>query len=473
MDADEVKENAAIRVQLTKLIEDWNANRLDLFALSEPNEELEFHGVMRFYFQESGQRMATKCIRVSSTATTRAVIEALIEKFHADLRLLSTPNYSLWEVHENGDKRKLLPDEKPLLVQLNWHKDDREGRFLLQGERDLAGAVDHLLQLPIDGDNNVAMKRKLSKREKRELKKLEKQKQLAQAREAEDVTDLLYLEVPNTNFTRTISNPEVVMKKRRERKLEQKLKELGEGGSLKIYGEELSETKPYVTLLLAVRDRADKVIRETLEKYGLGRHSANKFCLVEVRTLPDGQIEERVLDKDDCPLLILAREGSNGDPTFHVRLQGTRTLPTAAKGHAPSEHELQAVETLPYLLEINPDGSEPAGASRVFVIRPNVTEIGCDRNFNNPDAQALCLYGPFVLPRHCVIALMDGVATLTPCEVGAEISVDGRPISETAILRDGCLVCIGRTHLFRFHEKGGEKMSSVQPDLLMKPTSVG
>ena len=23
-------------------------------------------------------------------------------------------------------------DEKPLLVQLNWHKDDREGRFLLR-----------------------------------------------------------------------------------------------------------------------------------------------------------------------------------------------------------------------------------------------------------------------------------------------------------------------------------------------------
>uniref|UniRef100_A0A5S6QFF6 Afadin n=1 Tax=Trichuris muris TaxID=70415 RepID=A0A5S6QFF6_TRIMR len=470
MEADEVEENAAIRVQLTKLIEDWNANRLDLFALSEPNEELEFHGVMRFYFQESGQRMATKCIRVSSTATTRAVIEALIEKFHADLRLLSTPNYSLWEVHENGEKRKLLPDEKPLLVQLNWHKDDREGRFLLQSERDVAGSVDHLLHLPSCDD--VSMKRKLSKREKRELKRLEKQKQLAQAREAEDVTDLLYVEVPNTNFTRTISNPEVVMKKRRERKLEQKLKELGEGGSLKIYGEELSETKPYVTLLLAIKDRADKVIRETLEKYGLGRHSASKFCLVEVRTLPDGLVEERVLDKDDCPLLILAREGSDGEPTFHVRFQGTRILPPATKSRVSSEHEPVAVETLPYLVELNPDGSEPtAAAGRVFVIHPNVIEIGCGSNFNNADAQALCLCGPLIRPRHCVIALMDGVATVTPCEVGAEISVDGQPISETAILRDGCRLCIGRTHLFKFYEKGGEKLSSMQADFLSKPIS--
>jgi Ras association (RalGDS/AF-6) domain. len=31
-----------------------------------------------------------------------------------------------------SDERKLGTDEKPLLVQLNWHKDDREGRFLLR-----------------------------------------------------------------------------------------------------------------------------------------------------------------------------------------------------------------------------------------------------------------------------------------------------------------------------------------------------
>ena len=30
------------------------------------------------------------------------------------------------------DERRLGMDEKPLLVQLNWHMDDREGRFLLR-----------------------------------------------------------------------------------------------------------------------------------------------------------------------------------------------------------------------------------------------------------------------------------------------------------------------------------------------------
>lgn len=31
-----------------------------------------------------------------------------------------------------AEERRLEPEEKPLLVQLNWHKDDREGRFLLR-----------------------------------------------------------------------------------------------------------------------------------------------------------------------------------------------------------------------------------------------------------------------------------------------------------------------------------------------------
>lgn len=67
-------------------------------------QELEFHGVMRFYFQDSGQKIATKCIRVASDATSQAVIETLIEKFRADMRMLSLPEYALYEIHENGGK---------------------------------------------------------------------------------------------------------------------------------------------------------------------------------------------------------------------------------------------------------------------------------------------------------------------------------------------------------------------------------
>lgn len=85
------------------------------------------------------------------------------------------------------------------------------------------------------------------------------------------------------------------MKKRREKKLENKLKEIGNGrnynkltkkiflgGSLKIYGVELFPNRPYVTLLVSLKDCASKVIRETLDKYGLEKMNEKDFVLVEV-----------------------------------------------------------------------------------------------------------------------------------------------------------------------------------------------
>lgn len=63
------------------------------------------------------------------------VSETLIEKFRPDMRMLSVSSYALYELHSQ-EERKLANDEKPLLVQLNWHLDDREGRFLLRNVDD-------------------------------------------------------------------------------------------------------------------------------------------------------------------------------------------------------------------------------------------------------------------------------------------------------------------------------------------------
>ena len=58
--------------KILSLIDKWNESRLDLFAISAPSPEGgEFHGVIRFYHKDQGEKVATKCIRVSSTATTQ------------------------------------------------------------------------------------------------------------------------------------------------------------------------------------------------------------------------------------------------------------------------------------------------------------------------------------------------------------------------------------------------------------------
>lgn len=65
-------------------------------------------------------------------------------------------------------------------------------------------------------------KRKLSKREKKEQKKKEKEKKIAEAGSA---AEQLYTDMPETRFTRSISNPEAVMKRRRQQKVEKKLQQ--------------------------------------------------------------------------------------------------------------------------------------------------------------------------------------------------------------------------------------------------------
>lgn len=64
-------------------------------------QNLEFHGVVRFYFQD-GANVMTKCIRVPSCATTKEVVDVLIEKFRLEMRMLTRNSYALHEVHVNG-----------------------------------------------------------------------------------------------------------------------------------------------------------------------------------------------------------------------------------------------------------------------------------------------------------------------------------------------------------------------------------
>lgn len=69
---------------------------------------------------------------------------------------------------------------------------------------------------------NKTFTRKLSKREKKEKKKQDKQKQKDHGG---GLADKLYTDMPESKFTRSISNPEAVMKRRRQMKVEKKLQQ--------------------------------------------------------------------------------------------------------------------------------------------------------------------------------------------------------------------------------------------------------
>ncbi|KAL6430956.1 hypothetical protein ACFW04_007026 [Cataglyphis niger] len=469
--ATELANKKAEREALRGVIQQWNANRLDLFELSEPNEDLEFHGVMRFYFQDSGQKVATKCIRVASDATSQAVIETLIEKFRPDMRMLSVPEYALYEIHENGEERKLGLEEKPLLVQLNWHIDDREGRFLLKRIDDKTNAQG----VGFTSAEGSSFRRKLSKREKKQIKKQEKLSRLKSLEQDENtvpgdqngVAEKLYTELPETSFTRSISNPEAVMRRRRQQKLERKLQQFRSkdggpdtGGTLKIYGEALCKDVPYKTLLLSVRDSAAQVVREMLAKYGLEKVDPQLYCLVQVNSENVGgnAHQEYILDDDECPLAILMNHPSTrGSIMFHVRRRPADYMPRKRKKKPAGkwnelDHRYED-ERLPFLLELNPDGSDiPNGAGVRHRLQPNVTEVGSERPIGPQavQAQTLTLPGPTVMPRHCVIAFTENIVTLTPCSRDAHTYVNNQRIHQTTILQNGAIIKFGRMHTFRF-----------------------
>ncbi|XP_051158699.1 afadin isoform X2 [Leptopilina boulardi] len=471
--SEEMAAEAAIRraerETLRGVIQQWNANRLDLFELSEPNEDLEFHGVMRFYFQDSGQKVATKCIRVASDATSQAVIETLIEKFRPDMRMLSVPEYALYEIHENGEERKLGLEEKPLLVQLNWHVDDREGRFLLRRIDDKTNAQG------VGFAEGTSFRRKLSKREKKQIKKQEKLSRMKSACEQDEnnapidqngVAEKLYTELPETSFTRSISNPEAVMRRRRQQKLERKLQQFRSkdggpdtGGTLKIYGEALCKDVPYKTLLLSVRDSAVQVVREMLSKYNV-QDDPQQYCLVQANgeNTNSNSHQEYILDDDECPLAILMNHPSTrGSIMFHVRRRPADYVPRKRKKKPTGkwgefDHRYED-ERLPFFIELNPDGTDIANGGGIrHRLKPNnVTEVGSEIPIDPKiQAQTIILAGPTVMPRHCIIAYTDNTVTLTPCSREAHTYVNNAMINYTTILQNGAIVKFGRSHTFRF-----------------------
>ncbi|KAG9347511.1 hypothetical protein JZ751_005079, partial [Albula glossodonta] len=435
--------------------------------------DLEFHGVMRFYFQDRmAGNFATKCIRVSSTATTQDVIETLAEKFRPDMRMLSSPKYSLYEVHVSGEERKLDLDEKPLVVQLNWNKDDREGRFVLKNENDIVPKKAQSNGPEKQEKEGVIQnfKRTLSKKEKKKEKKREKEafaripdgdEQALNSEDGENsrLAAEVYKDMPETSFTRTISNPEVVMKRRRQQKLEKRMQEFrssdgrpDSGGTLRIYADSLKPNIPYKTILLSTTDMADFAVGEALEKYGLEKENPRDYCIARVVLPPGSQHsddkagKETILDDTECPLQIF-RDWPRA-LVFQLKKRPPDYIPK--KGRKPEDKVSRGKsldgplppEKLPYLVELSPG----RGNHYAYYAYRHNEEVGSETT----DEGSIQLFGPGILPHHCDLMHSDGLVTVTPSSYDAETFVDGQRISDTTVLRSGMTLQFGASHVFKF-----------------------
>ncbi|XP_044232252.1 afadin isoform X9 [Thunnus albacares] len=490
------------RRKLADIINHWNANRLDLFEISRPTEDLEFHGVMRFYFQDRvAGNFATKCIRVSSTATTQDVIETLAEKFRPDMRMLSSPKYSLYEVHVSGEERQLDLDEKPLVVQLNWNKDDREGRFVLKNENDILPKKSQSNGPEKEKDGVIQnFKRTLSKKEKKKEKKREKEfsrisdgdEQMPSREDGENsrLAAEVYKDMPETSFTRTISNPEVVMKRRRQQKLEKRMQEFmssdgrpDSGGTLRIYADSLKPNIPYKTILLSTRDTADFAVVEALEKYGLEKENPREYCIARQ---DDKSGKEVILDDAECPLQIF-RDWPADRGALVFQLKKRPPDYQGRKGRKVDDKSLRKdgstsslpPEKLPYLVELSPgrgnhyayyayrhheDGSDSRDKPKLYRLQHSITEVGSDCTEDG----AIQLLGPGILPHHCNLMHSEGMVTVTPHGPDADTFVDGQRVTETTVLRSGSTLQFGSAHVFKFVDPMFDQGGKREPAAMMR-----
>ncbi|XP_057307397.1 afadin-like isoform X2 [Hydractinia symbiolongicarpus] len=510
--------------------EEWHASRIDLFRLtltSGPNEVPKFHGVIRFYFQDQGQKASTKCLRFNNEQTVSDIMPQLIEKFCPDMKMLSTPNYELFEIHSTGDVRKLSANEKPLLVQLLWHKDDREGRFLLKSanlkvqarnffvpEEDSRKKEESVIQRSV-----YRLSRKYRKKRKEEMNR----KRNATTEKDAAMAQELFRDLPESTLTRTKSNPEAVMRRRRHQKLEKRIKEFQNkggpqtGGILKIFAESLKPEIPYKTILASVKDNTKVVTQAALEKFLLPKEDPEEYCIVMAiipAGVPNPVPKERIIRPSDCPLAIQnSWPKENGVITFHLRKNGLFSKKNSNKSNEknkstsnpPNKRNKKGVQKanssdseknnernndggsneppegfscgnivdrdiLPYFLELTPEGKEINYKPKIYYIRPNETIIGSSRN-PSPDVQYLQLFSPKILASHCSIVNALGTVSIVPHGPEADVRVSDQRIYDNTLLHSGDVVQFGGLHTFRFHNPNDDppERNSIGSDENLSP----
>ena len=486
------------RDRLSEIISKWNQERFSLFEISLPNETLEFSGVVRFFYRDSKGPFNSKCIKVSSKDTCQNVIEVLVEKFRPDMKMLSNPqDFSLSEIFPNGERRLLSREEKPLLSQLNWNRDEREGYFLLSQvvtvQKEVYKGKDELIQAYKE-DKTKKKKSKLSFRFSKSFSKsyrvtggenrskpstpipstsrtLSTHTSAMQPNNSsvpDDTNDEVYSHLQGMHLMRTLSNPEGVLKRRRERKLEQIKNALKDPGTapIRIYAENLQPEVPYKTLLVTPEHTAHDVIRCTLDKYHMERDDPSDYCLVQYSLPSEASCitttgkDECIVEPGDFPLHIYKKHQANF-PSLKVIFQLRKIDQAMRPKIIPQElrplHSFDSYrsrshktrQSLPCFFPMK--GGKPDKQHRIQLYTNEFRIlVGSRRGFNQQADKYIALEGPDILPEHCIIEGYKGVCRLIPTSRNGAVYVENNLIQKPTPLTSTCVVRFGRHYDFQF-----------------------
>ena len=388
-------------------------------------------------------------------------------------------------------------DEHPLLVQLDWARGDREGRFLLRLEGEAGRNLSKAEKKAIKKEQKrFSKKRKSSRKDKEREKERERERErervkeervdfvgggggelvngeLATGAKGGKIAQTLYDDMPESKFTRSISvkNKENQQISRtatndKRRHSHPGREELPSDATMRVYADFIAPDIPCKSLLISKSDTASQVVRSALDKYGI-REDPSEFYLIQVTMPPSFHLgsepqlnieyTERVLGDQEYPLHIhtewISQNPSTGasiqfqlrrKASFNRKQQRGGAGESHSRSHSPEDNP-----TLPVLVEIFQGAQSPPQSPRRFYLSREQTEIGS--NVAILDSKSyICMTAGGIKPRHCVISYVNNTYRISPLEKTALIYVDGKLVKAPTDLPHNSEIRLGEKEVFRF-----------------------
>ena len=405
-------------------------------------------------------------------------------------------------------------DEHPLLVQLDWARGDREGRFLLRLEGEAGRNLSKAEKKAIKKEQKrFSKKRKSSRKDKDREKEKEREKERERERVKEERTDFgsgevvngeatggrgriaqaLYSDMPESKFTRSISvkNKENQISRTANDKRRYSLpgvEELPSDATMRVYADFIAPDIPCKSLLISRSDTASQVVKSALDKYGI-REDPSEFCLIQVTMPPSFHLgsepqlnieyTERVLGDQEYPLHIhtewISQNPSTGASIqFQLRRKASfnrKQRGGGGRGESHSRsHSPEDDPTLPVLVEIFQGAQSPPQSPRRFYLSREQTEIGS--NVAILDSKSyICMTAGGIKPRHCVISCMNNTYRISPLDKTALIYVDSKLVKAPTDLPHNAEIRLGEKEVFRFFTPV-EKKPDTWSDTNTMPSSI-
>ena len=372
------------------------------------------------------------------------------------------------------EERKLQEDERPLVVQLNWSKGDRDGRFVfkqvtLRGEGPLSPSGHHSSPknpFSLKGKKDKRKKKRFSSSSSKSSHHLKKSDSESDDQKPGSLAKAIYKAVPDSRFTRSISNPEAVMRRQRQQKLVKKLQSMrgkdgrpASGGTLRVYAGSLVPEEPYKTLLVSNKANTSQVIKLALDKYGILHENPSDYCLVQM-TVPltasrnvhlnviGGCTNQRMLREEEQPLeLFNSWMEERRESVVIFQLQKKNSVEYLLHGDS------MVVDSsfMPYLVEVSSEGQDFSSARKIHLTMDH--NILGSKQPSTPSSLShnfIHVNGPEIRPQHCDISNIEGVFTICPVERNSEIRVNNKVIRKHAFLSHNYIIKLGRYVSFRY-----------------------